>query len=51
MMNEITMCNIKGVTHKEEPTENYHSTLQFLSAPHSFIASFSSFIWLSSLQP
>ncbi len=23
------MCNVKGVSHSDEPTENYRSTLQF----------------------
>ena len=28
----MTECNVKGVTHSEEPAENYHQTLQLLSA-------------------
>lgn len=37
----ITMCNMKGVAHKEKATKNYHPVLQFISALRSILASFS----------
>lgn len=36
----MTMCNVKVVTTCEEPTENYHLTLQFPSTLKSIFASF-----------
>lgn len=44
-MDQMTACNVKGITHTEKPTENYHQTLQFLSALQSVLASFSSLFW------
>lgn len=28
----MTLCNVKGVTSRDKPTENYHRTLQVTSA-------------------
>ncbi len=32
----IIKCNVKGISHSDEPTENYHLTLQFPSALWNF---------------
>ncbi len=32
-MDQMTMCNVKGIAHSDGPAENYHRTLQFPSAP------------------
>ncbi len=47
IMDQITTCNEKGVSHCDEPTENYHQTLQSPSALQSFMASFSSLFQFS----
>ncbi len=41
------MCNMAGVTHSDEPTGNYHPTLQFPSSLQSVLVSFSS--WFTTL--
>ncbi len=41
----MTTCNVKGITHNDEPAENYHPTLQIPSALQSFLASFCSSFW------
>ncbi len=46
----MAMCNVKGVAHISEPTENYHQTLQFPSALQSVLASLSLLFWLSHPQ-
>lgn len=46
----MSMCNVKGVTHNEEPTQNYHRMLKVHSAIESFIASFSTLFWFYYLQ-
>lgn len=28
IMDQMTMCNVKGVTHSDKPTDNQHLTLQ-----------------------
>ena len=38
----MAASNVRGDARSDEPTENYHPTLQFPSALWSFIASFSS---------
>ncbi len=38
------------LVHKDEPTENYHPTLQFSSALWSVLASFNSLFWFSGSQ-
>lgn len=40
-------CNVKVVTCSYEPTENYHATLQFPSAPQSVLVPFSSLFWVN----
>ena len=30
MMDQIIMCNVRGVAHSDKPTENYDSTLQLV---------------------
>ncbi len=30
-MEQVTLCNVKKVTHSDEPTENYHLVLHFPS--------------------
>lgn len=39
-MDQITICKVKGVACSDKPAENYHLTLQFLSAARSILASF-----------
>lgn len=34
------LCNMKGVAHSDELTENYRPTLQFTSSLHSFFGLF-----------
>lgn len=41
-MDQMTMCNVKGVPNSCKPKENYHLTLQFP------LASFSPLFWFSS---
>lgn len=41
-MDQMTTCNVKGVTHTDKTTETYHQTLQFPPALWSTLASFSS---------
>lgn len=43
------MCNVKGVVHRDEPTENCHLILRFLSAQR-VLAFFSSLFWFYSPQ-
>lgn len=38
----MTACNAKDVAHSDNPTENDHPTVKFLSALQSLLASFSS---------
>lgn len=38
-------CHLGGVAHCDKPTEKYHPTLQFTSAPQSIYASFISLFW------
>ncbi len=42
--NQKTVCNVKGVTHSDAPTEHYHLTLLFPSALRSILVSFSSLL-------
>ncbi len=49
-IDQMTLCNVKGVPGSDEPTENYHPTLQFPSALRSILASFSSLFWFSGPQ-
>ncbi len=44
-MDQMTVCNVKGVAHSDELTENYCSTLQFLSTLRSFSAPFILLFW------
>lgn len=44
-MDQITMCNMKGVTHNDEPTGNYHLTLLFPSTLLSILVPFSLLFW------
>lgn len=37
---EVTLCNMKGVTHSDRLTEIYHLTLQLLLALQRFLVSF-----------
>ncbi len=39
-MDQMTMCNVKGVAWSDKPTENYHPVLQFPFAAQSVLASF-----------
>ncbi len=51
-MDQMTMCNVRGVAYSDEPTENYHPILQFPSTLQSFIASFKLIVlvfWLATL--
>ena len=45
----MTMCNMRGVTHSDEPTENFHLTLQ-LSALQNF-SEFQLIVLVARLQP
>lgn len=46
----MMMCNVKGVAHNVEPTENYHPTLQFPSPLCSISVSFSVLFWIYDLK-
>ena len=39
-VDQMTMCNVKGVACSDEPTENYHSNLQFPPALQTVLAFF-----------
>lgn len=44
-MDQRTVCNAKVLIRRDEPTENDHPALQFLSALWSVLVSFSSLVW------
>lgn len=39
----MTVCSVKGVTHNDDPTENYNLTMQLLSVPLHSTESFNIF--------
>lgn len=39
---QITMCNVRGVTHSDD---NYHLTMQFITALWSILVNFVSLLW------
>lgn len=34
IMDQMSICNVKGVTHSYEPSRNYHQTVAPLSSEH-----------------
>lgn len=49
-MDQTTMCNVTGVTCRDEPTGNNHLTWQFSSVLRNIIASLRSSFWFYNLQ-
>ena len=43
------ICHVKMVVSSNKPTENYHLTEQFLSAPPSILSSFSFLFWFEQI--
>ncbi len=47
-LDEMTMCNVKGLVCSGQPTENYHHlSLQSPSPLQSFLVSFSTLFWFA----